>query len=215
MTNLTLYPMYDFDQRFTLYGRTVVGIDEAGRGPLAGPVVVAACILNPEDPIPRIDDSKKLSAKIRVELYDEIISRALGWHVQIMDVESIDSLNILNATLTGMFRAAVQLNVARPLFLIDGNRKVVGLDPQIQIIKGDSQSASIAAASILAKVTRDRIMAELAIDYPEFGFEKHFGYPTKKHFEMLDQYGATKIHRRSFAPVRKAIEQGKIYERQP
>lgn len=215
MINQTSYPMYDFDQRFTLYGRQVVGIDEAGRGPLAGPVVVAACVLDLENPIPGIDDSKKLSSKIRVGLYDEIISKALGWHVQIMDVESIDSLNILNATLTGMFKAATKLTVVRPLYLIDGNRKVTGLDPQVQIVKGDSQSASIAAASILAKVTRDRIMTELAIVYPEFGFEKNFGYPTKNHFAMLDQYGATKIHRRSFAPVRKAVEQGKIYERQP
>jgi ribonuclease HII len=215
MISQTSYPMYDFDQKFTLYGRQVVGIDEAGRGPLAGPVVVAACVLDLKNPIPGINDSKKLSPKTRVGLYEEIVRRAFGWHVQIMDVESIDSLNILNATLTGMFKAAAKLDVARPLFLVDGNRKVSGLDPQVQIVKGDTKSASIAAASILAKVTRDRIMAEFAIVYPEFGFDKHFGYPTKKHFAMLDQFGATEIHRRSFAPVRKAIEQGKIYERQP
>ena len=211
MSEKTKYPLYDFDRKFMLYGRQVVGIDEAGRGPLAGPVVVAACVLNHDNIIPNINDSKKLSQKIRVILYDEIVANTKNWAVEIVDVELIDRDNILQASLGGMFRAASRLNITKPLYLVDGNRKIKGLEPQVQIVKGDTMSASIAAASILAKVTRDRIMTQLANEYPEFGFEKHFGYPTKRHFEMLNKHGATVHHRRSFAPVKRALEQGRIY----
>ncbi len=213
MISSTRYPRYEFDRHYAQNGAIVVGLDEAGRGPLAGPVVSAACILDLDNPIDGIDDSKKLKPQKRDLLYDRITAGAIKWAVAIIDVETIDRINILNAALFGMFQASKELNEGNAIYLVDGNRPVHGLQPQVQIVKGDTKSASIAAASIIAKVTRDRYMLKLASEFPEFGFDSHFGYPTKKHFKALDEFGATIYHRRSFAPVKKALENGREYGR--
>ncbi|MFH1514696.1 MAG: ribonuclease HII [bacterium] len=208
------YSLYTFDRNYSQNGVEIAGIDEAGRGPLAGPVVVAACVLDLNNPIGEINDSKQLKPQHRVRLYEEIILNAINWQVVLVDVGTIDKINILQATLKGMRDAATDLNINNPLYLIDGNSKVPGLSPQIPIIKGDTKSASIAAASIIAKVTRDRYMLKLAEKFPVFGFETNFGYPTKKHFAALERYGATVHHRKSFAPVKKILERGLTYNHQ-
>jgi ribonuclease HII len=213
VTSSARYPHYEFDRHYAQNGAVVVGLDEAGRGPLAGPVVSAACILDLDNPIEGIDDSKKLKPQKRELLYDRITAGAIKWAVAIIDVATIDRINILNAALFGMYKASKELNEENAIYLVDGNRPVHGLQPQVQIVKGDTKSASIAAASIIAKVTRDRYMLKLADEFPEFGFSSHFGYPTKKHFEALNEFGATKYHRRSFAPVKKALENGREYGR--
>lgn len=178
---------------------TVCGVDEAGRGPLAGPVCAAAVILpkGMENTL-GLDDSKKLSIKKREELYDIIKSTALSYSISYSTVEEIENINILNATMLAMKRAIESLEVKADFALIDGN-KSPDLDiDNISIVKGDSISISIAAASILAKVTRDRLMIEYSKDYPEFGFERHKGYGTKLHREKILEYGPTNIHRMSF-----------------
>lgn len=174
------------------------GVDEAGRGPLAGPVCAAAVILPRGLEIPGLNDSKKLSEKRREALYDEIISSAAAYGIAFADVEEIERLNILHATFLAMNRAIAQLSVRPELALIDGNRNSDIEVPSRCIVKGDSRCADIAAASILAKVTRDRYMIKMAEQYPQYGFEQHKGYGTKQHYAALREYGATPIHRMSF-----------------
>ncbi len=176
----------------------VAGVDEAGRGPLAGDVYAAAVILPKGLIIPGLNDSKKLSEKKREELYDIIVKEAVSYSVATADVSEIDTLNIRNATYLAMNRALTGLTVKCDYALIDGDN-VTGCDIMHEcVIKGDSKSASVAAASILAKVERDRYMKKLAIEYPEYMFEKHKGYGTALHIEMLKKYGASKVHRKTF-----------------
>ncbi|MEE8338534.1 MAG: ribonuclease HII [Xanthomonadales bacterium] len=183
----------------------IAGVDEAGRGPLAGPVVVAAVVLNPDWPIDGLDDSKKLNEKRREELFALIMERSLAWAVVEIEPAEIDRINILQATLLGMKQAVEQLLPAPTLALIDGNQ-APRLDCAVRtIVQGDSLEPAISAASILAKVTRDRRMKKLHVVYPDYGFDRHKGYPTADHLARLTRYGPCPIHRHSFAPVRKAL----------
>lgn len=176
----------------------VCGVDEAGRGPLAGPVCAAAVILPRGLVIDGLNDSKKLSEKQRERLYGEIREKSVSFGVAFATVEEIEELNILEATFLAMNRAIAQLDPAPAMALIDGNRSAGICVPAKSIIKGDGKCANIAAASILAKVTRDRYMYEMAEKYPQYGFERHKGYGTKLHYDALRQYGPCKIHRMSF-----------------
>lgn len=182
--------------------KLLCGIDEAGRGPLCGPVSVAAVILNTENPVPGLNDSKKLTEKKRELLYDEIIEKATAWTVVLVEPEEIDRLNILWATMAGMQRCAEQLNPAPEYVLVDGNKLPDISFPAMAVTKGDATSASIAAASIIAKVTRDRFMQELDKQYPQYKLAQHKGYPTKLHYELLEQYGLQDFYRRSFLKKR-------------
>ena len=183
----------------------VCGIDEAGRGPLAGTVVAAAVILDPLRPIAGLNDSKKLSEKKRDALAVLIRERAIAWFVASASVEEIDRLNILHATMLAMQRAVAGLAV-RPLSaLVDGNRCPKLDIPCEAIIKGDGKIASIAAASILAKTVRDAEMLGLHEQYPMYGFDRHMGYPTAAHFKALEEHGASPVHRRSFGPVARQL----------
>lgn len=176
----------------------ICGVDEAGRGPLAGPVCAAAVILPKGHIIEGVNDSKKLSEKKREALFDKIIAEAEDYSIAAATPQEIDGINILQATFLAMQRAIDGLKNVPDYAMIDGNR-LPNLSMSAEtIIKGDAKSASIAAASILAKVTRDRYMIEMAVKYPEYKFEKHKGYGTKLHYEMLDQYGPCEIHRQSF-----------------
>ncbi|MGN1014627.1 MAG: ribonuclease HII [Butyricicoccus sp.] len=176
----------------------VCGIDEAGRGPLAGPVVAAAVILAPGTQLPGVNDSKKLSEKKREQLFDYIREHALAYGIGEASEREIDEINILNATFLAMKRAVQSLPVAADFALVDGNR-IGGLDiPAECVIGGDGKVLSIAAASILAKVTRDRYMREMAEKYPYYGFEKHKGYGTKAHYAAIEQHGICPLHRRTF-----------------
>jgi len=176
----------------------ICGVDEAGRGPLAGPVCAAAVILPRGLEIPELNDSKKLTEKKREKLYEIITEKAISYGIAFADHNEIDSLNILNATFTAMNRAISQLDPPPALALIDGNT-VKGIEyPAEAIVGGDGKCASIAAASILAKVTRDRFMVEMAEKYPQYGFERHKGYGTKLHYQALREYGASPIHRKTF-----------------
>ncbi|KEA53113.1 MULTISPECIES: ribonuclease HII [Mangrovibacter] len=183
----------------------VAGVDEVGRGPLVGAVVTAAVILDPARPISGLADSKKLSEKRRLSLYDEIVDKALAWSLGRAEPAEIDSLNILHATMLAMQRAVAGLSISPEYVLIDGNRCPVLPVPSMAVVKGDSLVAEISAASILAKVTRDKEMVELDLQYPEYGFAQHKGYPTAYHLEKLAALGATEHHRRSFAPVKRAL----------
>lgn len=185
--------------------RLVAGVDEVGRGPLVGAVVTAAVILDPERPIAGLADSKKLSEKRRQALHDEICEKALAWSLGRAEPHEIDQLNILHATMLAMQRAVAGLAIAPEYVLIDGNRCPTLPVPSMAVIKGDGLVAEISAASIIAKVSRDREMAELDRAFPEYGFAKHKGYPTALHLEKLAQFGATEHHRRSFAPVKRAL----------
>ena len=176
----------------------ICGVDEAGRGPLAGPVFAAAVVLPFGVDIKRLDDSKKLTEKTRVELYDIILSIAPAYGIAFADHNEIDDLNILNATYLAMNRAISSLEIVPDITLIDGNRNTGILCNSMCIVGGDGKSASIAAASILAKVSRDRYMLQMASAYPQYGFEKHKGYGTKLHYEMLREFGRSEIHRKSF-----------------
>ena len=186
----------------------IAGVDEAGRGPLAGPVIAGAVILDPGKPIEGLRDSKRLSAKRRDELFDQIRERALAWAVGRADVEEIDRINILQATMLAMSRAVEALQPYADHALIDGNRCPDLSCTSQAIIKGDSKVAAISAASIMAKVTRDREMLELDMRYPGYGLAQHKGYPSKAHIEALEILGVTPAHRRSYAPVRRIIERG-------
>lgn len=178
--------------------KVVCGVDEAGRGPLAGDVYAAAVILPKGCVIEGVNDSKKLSEKKREALFDKIVEQCVSYGVGTASVEEIDEINILQATFLAIRRAVDALEVKPDIALIDGNRKP-GLDiAQWDIVKGDASSANIAAASIIAKVSRDRYMKDIAKKYPQYQFEKHKGYGTKLHYEMLDKYGISDIHRKTF-----------------
>lgn len=191
---------------FTLVEELVAGVDEVGRGPLCGPVVTAAVILDPAKPILGLNDSKKLTEAKREALFVEIQEKALAFCIARAEVAEIDQLNILHATMLAMQRAVEGLKVTPKLALIDGNRCPKLKVPCAPVVKGDSQVPAIAAASILAKVTRDREMLEWDRQYPGYGIAGHKGYPTPTHLAALKTLGATPIHRRSFAPVRAALE---------
>ncbi|EIV8649452.1 ribonuclease HII [Vibrio parahaemolyticus] len=194
-------PPFEYPQGYQL----IAGVDEVGRGPLVGDVVTAAVILDPNSPIEGLNDSKKLSEKKRLALLPEIKEKALAWAVGRCSPEEIDELNILQATMVAMQRAIAGLKVQPDLVLIDGNRcPELSMDSQA-VVKGDLRVAEISAASIIAKVVRDQEMEELDKQYPQFGFAKHKGYPTKAHFEAIEQHGVISEHRKSFKPVKKAI----------
>lgn len=176
----------------------IAGVDEAGRGPLAGPVCAAAVILPHGLLIPGLNDSKKLTDRKRRELYDVIIENAIAYGISMVDEKVIDEINILQATFQAMEQAMLKLEEKPDLVLVDGNRKKDFPFPVETVVKGDSLSANIAAASILAKVTRDRYMEEMALRYPEYGFDIHKGYGTKAHYAAIGTYGICPIHRRSF-----------------
>lgn len=189
--------MLDYENKYK--GKRIAGIDEAGRGPLAGPVV-CACVIMPLDEdklIDGINDSKKLTEKKREELYDKIIERAIGYSIVEVDERTIDRINILNATKLGMKRALDGLKVKPDIVLIDAVKIDTDL-PQDNIIKGDAKSYNIASASILAKVYRDRLMKKLSVKYPQYNFAKHKGYGTKEHIENLKKYGKCELHRETF-----------------
>ena len=195
MSDLWSYERACRDEGFA----TVCGVDEAGRGPLAGPVCAAAVILPQDLEIEGLNDSKKLTEKRREVLYDVIVREAVAYGIAFADEKEIDEINILQATFLAMRRAVEQLSVRPSIVLVDGNREPdLGDLPVKTIVKGDSLSANIAAASILAKVTRDRFMLEQDAIYPQSGFAVHKGYGTKAHYAALTQYGACPIHRRSF-----------------
>lgn len=186
----------------------ICGIDEAGRGPLAGPVVVAAAIMPKDSMIEGVNDSKKVSEKKRELLYEKITEEAIAWGVGIIDQKEIDRINILNATKEGLTEAVKSLNVRPDRIIVDALNGIDTLGiPYTSIIKGDAKCYSIAAASIIAKVTRDRIMRQWDEIYPEYGFEKHKGYGTKAHIEAIKQYGLCPLHRLSFTKniIRKEI----------
>ena len=186
-----------------LAGR-IAGVDEAGRGPLAGPVVAAAVILDPARPIAGLNDSKKLSEKRRDALAPEIQEKALAWAVAEASAEEIDRINILQATFLAMTRAVVALGTRPEKILVDGNkvpRSLAELCPAEAVVKGDGTYACIAAASILAKTYRDALMKSLDLDYPAYGFAQHMGYPTAAHLQALQAHGPCAAHRRSFGPV--------------
>ncbi|ELI1805276.1 TPA: ribonuclease HII [Vibrio parahaemolyticus] len=194
-------PPFEYPQGYQL----IAGVDEVGRGPLVGDVVTAAVILDPNNPIEGLNDSKKLSEKKRLALLPEIKENALAWAVGRCSPEEIDELNILQATMVAMQRAIAGLKVQPDLVLIDGNRcPELPMDSQA-VVKGDLRVAEISAASIIAKVVRDQEMEELDKQYPQFGFAKHKGYPTKAHFEAIEQHGVISEHRKSFKPVKKAL----------
>lgn len=191
--------LYAFDAEQRARFGTICGVDEAGRGPLCGPVCCAAVILDPDDPIEGVNDSKKLSEKRREALYEEIIQRAVAYQVVFISPQEIDEKNILWATMDGMTQAVAGLDPRPDYALIDGNRCPPDLVcPSQSVVKGDATSASIAAASILAKVSRDRYMKELDKQYPQYQLAKHKGYPTKLHYELIAQYGIQPFYRRSF-----------------
>ena len=196
MSNIT---MWEIEDGFYAEGiKTICGVDEAGRGPLAGPVCAAAVILPEHLQIPGLTDSKKLTDKKRRELYPVIMEQAIAYGIGFATEQEIDEINILQATFLAMQRALDQLSVNPELALIDGNReKDFGL-PVKTVVKGDSLSANIAAASVLAKVTRDDLMVKLAQDYPQYGFDIHKGYGTKAHYAALTEHGASPVHRMSF-----------------
>ena len=192
--------MFDYENKYLSLGKKyIAGIDEAGRGPLAGPVATAIVImpLGKEDIIDKVNDSKKLTEKMREKLYEEIINRAISYHIELVDEQTIDTINILNATKLGMLTCIENISVKPDIVLIDA----VKLDTECEtesIIKGDALSYSIACASILAKVTRDRYMIKIDEEYPQYNFKKHKGYGTKEHIENLKKYGKSPVHRESF-----------------
>ena len=191
---------------FNLVEELVAGVDEVGRGPLCGDVVTAAVILDPQRPILGLNDSKKLTEAKREALFDEICEKALSFFIARATVEEIDRLNILQATMLAMQRAVEGLSITPKLALIDGNRCPKLAVPAAPVVQGDAKVPAIAAASILAKVTRDREMSAFELIYPGYGIGGHKGYPTPVHLEALARLGPTPIHRRSFAPVRAAYE---------
>lgn len=196
MSEITMWEIEDL--HFENGIKLICGVDEAGRGPLAGPVCAAAVILPPHAQIPGLNDSKKLTDKKRRELYPVIMEQAVAYGIGFASHEEIDEINILQATYLAMERAIAKLSVRPELALIDGNRaKDFGV-PVKTVIKGDSLSASIAAASILAKVTRDDLMLEAAKEYPQYAFDVHKGYGTKAHYEALRAHGHCAVHRLSF-----------------
>lgn len=194
-----LYQMEENERRLRSEGyRLIAGIDEAGRGPLAGPVYAAAVILPEECVIEGLNDSKKLSEKRREELYDIIIEKAVAYNIQSVSEKIIDEVNILNAVFIAMNKASQALSPQPDYVLVDGNRIKDMIFPCETVVKGDSKSINIAAASILAKVSRDKYITEISDKYPEYNFAKHKGYGTKEHVEALKKYGPCEIHRKTF-----------------
>lgn len=194
------HSLFVFDDLLRMeYGEVICGVDEAGRGPLAGPVVCAAVILPANIIIEKLNDSKRMTKRSRNEVYDVIREEAVAYSVAFVDNKEIDCINILNATMKGMSKAIDSIGVMPDYIIIDGNR-VPGklLEKAVSVIKGDSRSASIAAASVIAKVVRDEYMTEMDNLYPQYCFAKHKGYPTKLHYEKIEKYGITEIHRISF-----------------
>jgi ribonuclease HII len=195
-----------FKTKAQLAGRHVAGVDEAGRGPLAGPVMAAAVILHPDRPIRGIKDSKQLTAEAREELAHLVRSRALAWAVAWADHEEIDRINILRASLLAMARAVAALSIEPHEVQVDGNQLPPVKLPVTAIIGGDGKVKAIGAASILAKVERDAAMVRLHALYPQYGFHEHKGYSTPAHLDALQRHGACAIHRRSFAPVQRCLQ---------
>lgn len=191
---------------FDYEGEVICGVDEAGRGPLAGPVTAAAVILDPTRPITGLRDSKKLSEAQRDALAIEIKEKALAWAIAECSEQEIDTLNILQATMLAMRRAVEALKMTPTLALIDGNRCPVMAVRSEAIVKGDDKVPAISAASILAKTARDHLLAQLHLQYPEYALDQHKGYPTALHLERLKQYGVSPIHRKSYAPVKALLK---------
>ncbi|MBL1215087.1 MAG: ribonuclease HII [Ignavibacteriae bacterium] len=191
--------MKNFDNSFLSNKiKLICGVDEAGRGPLAGPVVAASVLFDSDTDIPRINDSKKLSSKLREELFIEITQKALAYRVSIVDERDIDKINILQATLKAMKQSVEELTIKPDLILIDGNKSFYSKTPVKTIVKGDSKSHAIAAASILAKVSRDKLMINAAEKYPLYFWEKNKGYGTKQHIEAIKKIGPCTMHRKTF-----------------
>lgn len=190
---------------FPDFPRLSAGIDEVGRGPLAGPVVAAAVILDPDNPIDDLADSKALTESRREALYDQIQQRALSVSVAEASVEEIDEINILQASMLAMQRAVMNLAVTPALSLVDGNRVPFLPMPAVPFVKGDQRIPAISAASIIAKVHRDRMMTDLGRSFPDYGFERHKGYPTSAHLAALSRFGVLPWHRRSYAPVQRVL----------
>lgn len=198
--------MLDFNGEAERFGSvTLAGVDEAGRGPLAGPVVAAAVILPSRVDLPGLNDSKKLTPVQRERFYESIVDAAVAWKVSIVDVETIAAVNILQAALLAMARAVGNLNVSPDLLLIDGNQPIRAPIPQETVVRGDALYPSIAAASILAKVTRDRLMVGYHKEYPCYGFDRHKGYGTRLHRERIAEFGPCPIHRQGFRGVREFV----------
>ncbi|WP_122053195.1 ribonuclease HII [Vibrio sp. Evd11] len=195
------FPPFEYPQGYQLFA----GVDEVGRGPLVGDVVTAAVILDPNNPIEGLNDSKKLSEKKRLALLPEIKEKALAWSVGRCSPQEIDELNILQATMVAMQRAIAGLSIQPDMALIDGNRVPELPMDGLAIVKGDLRVAEISAASIIAKVVRDQEMEELDKLHPEFGFAQHKGYPTKAHFEAIEKHGVTEHYRKSFKPVKRVL----------
>lgn len=193
---------------FDYAGELICGVDEAGRGPLAGPVFAAAVILDPSKPISGLRDSKKLSESRREALAEQIKANAMAWSIAECSESEIDELNILHASMLAMRRAVESLNVAPTLALIDGNRCPLMSIRSEAIVKGDDTVPAISAASILAKTARDAVLIALHEKYPHYGFNQHKGYPTELHLECLRKHGVSPVHRKSYAPVRALLEQG-------
>ena len=199
----TLPPILDWADR----GQFVAGVDEVGRGPLAGPVVAAAVILDPNNPIEGLIDSKKITEKRREVLAKEIKEKALAWAIARVDIDVIDEINILQASLRAMAISVADLKQQPDFVMIDGNKIPAELTIKAEaVVKGDNRVPCISAASIIAKVFRDQEMIEMDTIYPGYGLAKHKGYPTKVHMEALQKLGVTDIHRRSFGPVKKVLE---------
>ena len=194
--------MLEFEKKFRALGKTkVAGIDEVGRGPLCGPVVASSVILPENVDIPGLTDSKRLSPKKRIRLYDEIVEKAVSIGVGIINEDRIDEINILNATIEAMILSIEDLNIKPDFLLVDGNMKNITTIPQESIIKGDSKSLSISAASVIAKVTRDRLMKDYDMIFPNYGLSRNMGYGTKEHIQALRKGFSTPIHRKTFKPV--------------
>ncbi|MFV0352781.1 MAG: ribonuclease HII [Oscillospiraceae bacterium] len=187
--------LYVFDEGYRNKAPLLCGVDEAGRGPLCGPVAIGAVILDPQNPVEGLNDSKKLSEKKRKILYEQIVEKAVAWKVILMSAREIDGMNIRQAVLEGMRQAVAGLETTPNLVLVDGNDPPEFACPCMAVVKGDATSASIAAASIMAKVTRDRLMCELDKQYPEYMLAKHKGYPTKQHYEIIDKLGLQDFYR--------------------
>ncbi len=197
--------MKHFDNSFLTEDiELIAGVDEAGRGPLAGPVVAASVIFSPSVFIEEVNDSKKLSAKKRDELYEQILDKCLACGVSVISAGKIDKINILNASLLAMLNAVKKMDVQPDLILVDGNKTFNYHIPVKAVVKGDSKSFAVAAASIIAKVTRDRIMKRLSGYYPDYLWEKNKGYPTKQHIEVIKTIGPSPLHRKTF--LRKIID---------
>ncbi len=208
--DLRLENMLRYEKELYQQGyQAIAGIDEVGRGPLAGPVVTACVILPKNCKIKHLNDSKKIPKKHHEEIYQEILARALGIGIGIVDNNVIDQINIYEATKVGMLQAINQLKgvVTKPDYLLIDAMHLETSIPQQSLIKGDANSLSIAAASIVAKVTRDRMMADYANDYPGYAFEKNVGYGTKEHLEGLKKYGITPIHRKTFEPIKSMLKE--------